>query len=281
MGIDQHALQLLTHAYARRGAFGSTVTLGRQSVILGPDVARRWIGSTQGGWCEPLLEARFGATSVESIDNSAYEGATIVADFNRPMPAALTARFDTVLDLGCTEHIFDVAQSFRNIVALCKPGGWIIHEVPSDGCCGHGFFQFTPELFHSWYCADNGFDETQVYLADTHDVNAWYRVPAPQDGKRINIRSQGEVYVLVLTRYLGGGKVKVQQSDYEFMWADGARGAKTPPPVPGRLVAWRERLARWPWAVRWMTQLDARLAPMGARTLSRHPALTRVPLPRL
>lgn len=281
MGIDQHALQLLRHAHSRRGEFGATVTLGRQSVILGPAAARRWIGSTQGGWGEPLLKGRFGATSVDSIDNSAYEGATIVADFNRPVAAALSARFDTVLDLGCTEHIFDVAQSFRNIMALCKPGGWIMHAVPSDGCCGHGFFQFTPELFHSWYSADNGFAETQVFLADTHDVNAWYRVPAPQNGKRINIRSKGEVYVLVLTRYLGGGDVKVQQSDYEFMWADGTAGCAVPPPVPGRLVAWRERLARWPWAVRWLTQLDAYLAPTGARTLSRHPVLTRIPLPPL
>ena len=149
MGIDIHALQLLKHNQKTNGKLGRTITLGRLSVLLGPKLAKKWVGTDQGAWCEDLLMRHFGATEVDSIDNSDYEGAKIVFDYNQPVPKELHQQYDTVIDFGCSEHIFDVAQVFKNTADICKIGGRILHILPADNFCGHGFYQFTPEFFFS------------------------------------------------------------------------------------------------------------------------------------
>jgi hypothetical protein len=274
MGIDSHSLQLLRYAHEKFGELGDTITLGRLAVLMGPKAARKWTGTNGGAWCEPLLMKKFGAKRVDSIDNSDYEGATIVADFNRPIPADLEGLYDTVLDFGCTEHVFDVAQSLRNVSALCRLGGQILHCVPSNGCCGHGFYQFSPELFWSWYSKSNGYADTEVFLADFCDTKYWYRVPRPADGKRINVRSFNEVYVLVVTRRVGHTTQVAQQSDYTFRWAQTTSEAATH--KPARLGTLREVLYSTRLTARFVDALDNRLSPTGARRVQHHPALTRI-----
>lgn len=274
MGIDSHSLQLLRHAREKFGELGNTITLGRLAVLLGPRAALEWVGTSSGAWCETLLKEKFGATRVDSIDNSNYEGATIVTDFNRPIPAQLAKQYDTVLDFGCTEHIFDVAQSLRNVSALCRIGGRILHCVPSNGCCGHGFYQFSPELFWSWYSSKNGYKDTEVFLADLCDTKYWYRVPPPADGKRINVRSSNDLYVLVATCRTGEITQAAQQSDYTFTWSQST--GEAPTHKPGRLAALREVLYGTRLTARFADALDNRLAPNGARGVRQHPALTRI-----
>lgn len=201
MGIDAHALHLLNHANRRHGPLGRVVTLGRQAIHLGP-VATRRLCEPHDVYCEGLLSRHFGASSVDSIDNSPYERASIIADMNRPIPTSLFGAFDTVVDFGCLEHIFDVAQSMRNVADLCSPGGRILHLVPANGFCGHGFYQFSPELFFSCYSEENGYQETELYFADLLDTRHWYRITAPMNGERINIRSNHEIYLVVLTRHI-------------------------------------------------------------------------------
>lgn len=280
MGIDTHALQLLRHAKTRHGDLGTTLTLGRLAVLLGPRAMRKWTGHTQGAWCEPLLRDRFGAGEVDSIDNSDYEGATIVADFNQPVSGDLANRYDSVLDFGFTEHIFDAAQSLRNIASLCRIGGRILHVLPSNGFCGHGFYQFSPEMLLSWYSADNGFSEVDVFLADLCDTRHWYRVDPPKNGERINIRSSGEVYIIALAKRTGQQHAVAQQSDYSFLWKDSA-GKQVASRAPGKFSAVRELLYRAPVTARLAYALNARASANGARPLRSHASLSRIPLPPL
>lgn len=274
MGIDTHSLNLLRYARLKYGDLGNTITLGRLAVLLGPRAARQWAGTDRGAWCEPLLQNKFGATHVDSIDNSAYEGATIVADFNQPIASQLEGRYDTVIDFGCTEHIFDVAQSLHNVSALCKANGTILHCVPSNGACGHGFYQFSPELFRSWYSASNGYADTEIFLADLCEPHYWYRVPQPAGDQRINVRSLNDLYVLVVTRRTGGTDAIVQQSDYAFTWSQ--TSAQSPPHRPGRFAALREALYRFPAAARAVDALDNYVAQNGARRVMHHPKLSRI-----
>ena len=277
MGIDKHSLNLLRYARTRHGDLGRAITLGRLTIQLGPRACRKLGGMQRGSYCEALLGKAFGASQVDSIDNSAYEGATIVADMNLPVPASLHGGYDSVIDFGCTEHIYDVAQSLRNMASMCKPGGSILHAVPANGCCGHGFYQFSPELFFSRYTAKNGFADTEVFLADMCDARYWYRVSPPRDGKRINIRSMGEVYVLVVTRRIAQASDDVQQSDYAFTWEDQA-SQDAPPPAQARLAGLREILDAHPVTARFVNRVDSWLAPHGSKSLRSHPALQRVPL---
>jgi hypothetical protein len=91
--------------------------------------------------------------------------------------------------------------------------------LPANGFCGHGFWQFSPELFFSLYSEANGYQDTEVFLADLADEQSWYRVKKPRGGKRADVVTTQAVYVLVRTRLVKPfSHDHVQQSDYEFAW---------------------------------------------------------------
>ena len=92
----------------------------------------------------------FKAKSVSSLDNSSYENADEIIDLNLPINKGYK-EFDSVIDFGTSEHIFNVSQCLKNISSLCKINGQIIHCLPSNNSCGHGFWQFSPELFFQLY----------------------------------------------------------------------------------------------------------------------------------
>jgi hypothetical protein len=187
--------------------FKQTLTLGRQEILIKQKDHNKY--------CETMLLELFGSTCVDSVDNSAYQDATIIADMNLPWQP--TKQYDTVLDLGTMEHIFNVPQTLENIRRACAVGGQIIHVVPANNFCGHGFYQFSPELFYSYYTKENGFEYTEVYIHNlkTHQRNF---VPKPADGARAEIQSADPLYVMVRTIKQSDSFVGVQQSDYVEMW---------------------------------------------------------------
>ena len=52
----------------------------------------------------------------------------------------------TVLNAGTVEHILDVAQALRNIHALTRTGGVMIHVAPISWF-EHGYYSFNPRIF--------------------------------------------------------------------------------------------------------------------------------------
>lgn len=246
MGIDMHALKYLNMVKLKK-AFGDTITIGRQGLNLSESTLRRYLKNKKYKkmpYCEELLLEYFSADSVVSIDNSDYEKATFIHDMNEPLPENLKGKYDTVLDIGTTEHIFDVKQALSNYSLLCKPGGQIIHILPANNFCGHGFWQFSPETFFSLYSPANGFKDTEIYISsitlyskfketfagffydipivDSIFLDKWFKVKSFQH-KRLFFTSSTPVYVLVRTvlddkRNLS---FKIQQSDYAHVWKGG------------------------------------------------------------
>ena len=75
-------------------------------------------------------------------------------DLNQPID--IGQRFDIVHNAGTLEHVFDIAQAFRNIHNLTRPGGFMIHHAPFVGWVDHGFYSLHPTLF--WDLAEaNGY----------------------------------------------------------------------------------------------------------------------------
>jgi hypothetical protein len=172
-----------------------------------------------GPYCEEFLKAHFGAATVDSFDKSDYEHATHLADFNEPIEVGQS--YETIIDGGSLEHIFNVPQALENISKLCAVGGQIMHVLPANNLCGHGFWQFSPDLFLSLYSEANGYDQTIVFLAEVSNEQVWYEVRKPPDGKRIEIASSSSVFVLVKTRKIAPiPHQNVQQSDYVQIWND-------------------------------------------------------------
>ncbi len=233
MGIDVHSANFLRYASSRR-SIGRVLTIGRQEVHLSEkQLAEIGVAPQHRGqkYCENLLIERFGASEVESLDNSAYEQATLIADLNKPIDQACEA-FDTIFDGGALEHVYDIREAFLNVSRLCKPGGQIIHVLPANNFCGHGFWQFSPEVFFSLYSKKNGYSEVEIFLADLTKLDVWYRVKQPTGAKRVSAQSRNPVYVLV--RALRSDEKftheAIQQSDYVHEWNkdDGASLGSTP-----------------------------------------------------
>ncbi len=128
------------------------------------------------------------------------------------------------------EHIFNTAVTFDNIINLCEEGGTILHILPSNQWIGHGFYQFSPDLFYSVYSSKRGFDETEVFLYEKKNLYEWYKVPNTFElKKRLCFETRHEAYVIVKTVklklfYSPLYKDSVQQSDYFTTWENGGYG---------------------------------------------------------
>ena len=223
MGIDLHGLRWLQYV-AINEPLGDVAMLGRQCVHIDAASQSKLLGTphgkTYGPYCEELLLERLGATSVTSFDASDYEGATVVHDMNVPLQDH--RQFDTVLDIGTLEHVFNFPVGLANVAALCKKGGRIVHALPANNYNGHGFYQFSPELFFSLYSAQNGFAETEVFIAEVDDERHWWKSAVPVGGVRVEYTSGQRSYVMAVTRKITERtRQTVQQSDYVMNWKDG------------------------------------------------------------
>jgi SAM-dependent methyltransferase len=252
MGVDAQALNFLRYARTR-GNFGKTLTIGRQFMYVPSDFVKKTLKIEgpyqQAEYCEELLQTHFGASHVDSLDNSKYEGASVIFDMNSPLPVSET-KYDTIFDGGSLEHIFNVPQALANVSLLCKPGGQILHVLPCNNFCGHGFWQFSPELFFSLYSKENGYSETEIFIARPSHLKKWFRVIQPANGHRVNICSSDPLYVLVRTVLAGAqhSHGNIQQSDYLFDWKAGPKpqAGKGEEGAIGMVKGWaiRSKLAR-------------------------------------
>jgi SAM-dependent methyltransferase len=81
-------------------------------------------------------------------------------DLNEPLP--MDEQFDIVTNFGTTEHVFNQYQAFKSIHERVKPGGYMMHSLPNQGCFDHGFFNYHPTFFYDLAQA-NGY--TVIVLA--------------------------------------------------------------------------------------------------------------------
>jgi SAM-dependent methyltransferase len=224
MGIGNQEMQFLTNC-AQHGAFGKTITAGRQGLHVQKHNVEYFLNikdfiPTQ--YCDEMLINYFGATKVDSIDYSDYEGANIIHDMNLPLDPL--EEYDTVIDSGTLEHVFNINEAFKNITKLCKVGGQILHALPANNNCGHGFWQFSPELFFALYSEKNGYKDTQVFVGDTANLSWTYELDPPGQGERHDIQHPNPVYVMVRTVLARKdfSHTNIQQSDYDYQWRKAA-----------------------------------------------------------
>jgi hypothetical protein len=244
MGLTSTDLSLLIELRKRRSALLRVATVGRLTLHVHPrEIAQlvklypkcsairsyRWGDNAEG-----VLKTITGAHEIVSIDYSDYEGATVVHDMNAPIGAShpeLIGQFDLVIDGGTLEHVFNVPMALGNVMDLCRIDGFVLMANPSNNLCGHGFYQFSPELMYRVFSEANGFCIEKVLLTvckvmsverDPHPRS--YQVADPANtGRRIMIRNRRPVVIRTLAKKIssvGLNYGNVQQSDYSAMWAD-------------------------------------------------------------
>lgn len=212
---------------------GDVLCLGRPAIYLTPGQLLRLADGYQMNWsrseiedihqstfAEPLLK-KLGFGNVRSMDVSDYENAEVIHDLNVPVPKELENSASFIYGGGTIEHVFDVATALSNIVRMLRVGGTVLLTAPANGSIGHGFYQFSPELFYRYFEV-NGFDDTRCYLVGRGYPQRWYRAIDPKvAGQRIEFQTMEPTEILVIARKSKDlpEPVVPQQSDYaEFSW---------------------------------------------------------------
>lgn len=262
MGINIDCAQFLVAAKKAGARFTDTLTLGRQFLFvprprlqacLAPLQASLPPGKT--AWADGLFKA-LGAEKLDFMDNSPYEGATVIQDLNRPVPAALHGAYDFVFDGGTLEHVYDFPTAVENCMQLCRVGGHVCLWTPANNECGHGFYQFSPELFFRLFGPKNGFQIRSVVFAEQRPFSSrWFEVRDPAEiNARVCCVNRHPVFLMVLARKertIDPGSWSVFQTDYVEAWGASDRTAPRPDrPVsaagPGLKTVLRKGLAALP-----------------------------------
>jgi SAM-dependent methyltransferase len=236
MGFDCYGTRFLLDVKARGDVdFSRVATIGRQGMHVSPDQLRKnlkdcgWPSSCEDVdrvlftkcYAEPFLRM-LGAKEVESFDISAYERATVIHDFNDPVEARFLESFSLVIDSGSLEHVFNFPQAIANCMRMVKVGGHFLGIVPANNQCGHGFYQFSPELFFRVFDEPSGFKIKDFGYFEYGDE--WGQLKELVDpkvsGAREELRTVNWTYLVIVAQKLADMErfPIPQQSDYVTAW---------------------------------------------------------------
>ena len=155
MGINIVGLECIAASVPYVKFRGPMITLGRQQFYMNPhhvtEILRKRGAPNYSkvynynDYCETFFKD-IGFSCVDTMDNSAYEGASIVHNLNLPIPSD-SKKYNYIFDGGTTEHVFNMPQVFENVINLLEIGGIFASAVPNNNFSGHGMYQFSPEFF--------------------------------------------------------------------------------------------------------------------------------------
>jgi len=166
-----------------------------------------------------------GAISLESLDYSGYENASLKYDLNEPIPSSFYGQYSLIVDGGTLEHVFNFPQAIKNCMqALCMEGHFIGFS-PANNLMGHGFYQFSPELFYRIFSEENGFKIKGLFLVAAGfevDATSWYEVEDPKSlRERVTLTNCIPAYLMVVAKKVADTEPfnnRIFQSDYIIEW---------------------------------------------------------------
>jgi hypothetical protein len=163
-----------------------------------------------------------------------------------------------VFDGGTLEHIFDYPAALKHCLELLRVGGHFITITPANGQMGHGFYQFSPELFFGIFNRQNGFVLRKIILFEITKTDApFYEVANPANiGMRVEFKSQRVLQLALLAQKIADVPILAkppQQSDYVAVWNTPQKRLdlskpldkfrlKINPHIPFWLKDWKRRL---------------------------------------
>ena len=200
---------------------GSALIFGKQNLYLSKSQSLKLFGKdySKDEMADELVKNEFNTSDLHSLDYSAYQGADFIHDLNVPVPKEMHGSFDSVLNIGTLEHVFDIKTAVTNMIDLCRVDGHVVFIGPSNNDCGHGFYQFSPEFLLQIFNKNNGFSDVQVYVSTHAGLKSkLYSVERPLDGQRIQIRGSEAVQVYCVAKKISCSVICAQQSDYSYLW---------------------------------------------------------------
>jgi SAM-dependent methyltransferase len=275
MGVAINDLKLLLESQSEGNSFQKVLTLGRLSVnIQRHDLEDLLVKHHLKSPGSPTFFEKYGtglnaddlfrllgAQQVDSIDNSNFEGATIVHDLNKSLPAKYENLYDLVFDGGTLEHVFNFPVAIHNAMRALKVGGRFVIAQVANNDCGHGFYCFSPELFYQVLSPAYGFKIRKFLGYEADHPQKIYAIPNPRHSlRRVLLRSKNRIMILVEAEKMGDCSKFFESPPYQFdyaqQWSNYAKAIPHKPqkhrkhsilhdiPWYARLQAWRSHVSR-------------------------------------
>ena len=230
MGIDIVGFHSFLHAITCVKKYDNVLTLGRQGLDIDFELAN-YIGRQYGiefsnnipflpweeispykAYCEKMIKC-FNFTNIDSMDYSTYENATVIHNLNTPIPYHLK-KYDLIVDGGTIEHVFNVPQVFENIINLLDINGIFVSITCNNNYSGHGFYQYSPDLFASIMQKKYGMELLSLKLAklntepaEWHDVS---NINNNDDGRNLfHFDTNIPVYIICIARKISNERLNL------------------------------------------------------------------------
>lgn len=240
MGITKRDSTLLFYAKNLGVSYKKTLMLGRLSLFATKNDIQHCItkykNNSKGvndvdfsdGYSEPIFKI-LGAETVESMDFSDYEKATVIHDLNQPIDPKYHDQFTCIVDGGTIEHVFNFPVAIQNCMKALKVGGHYIGITPTNNQLGHGFYQFSPELYYRVFSEENGFIIKKMFIAPSDNAvkekdAAWYEVADPKKvNSRVMLTNNFSLSLMFVAEKVQAKEIfekTPQQIDYVSTWDD-------------------------------------------------------------
>lgn len=229
MGIDKTALELilLSQNYVKHKIDKQVniLTLGRQQIHIIQDdinhilykyrfysmINKFQVYHYSENFFINLFEerSRHHEISVDSIDNSNYEGASIIHNMNIPYNS--TKKYQYIYDGGTIEHIFNIPQVIENVIDMLDIDGLFVSITCNNNFSGHGIYQFSPEFFLSSLNEKYGMKIEALYLGKIHTpFEQWIDVNDYKDGRNCTKFDDSDpVYILTIARKISNKRENI------------------------------------------------------------------------
>lgn len=236
MGLDTNGTRFLLAAKEAGVDFSQFAMIGRQKMhILSKDLKILLDGfgyklnvaevdgllTEDNRFAEPFIRV-LGGDKVVSFDASSYENATYIHDMNVPVSAEFKDKYSAVLDGGSLEHVFNFPIAIKNCMEMIKVGGHYLGITPVNNFMGHGFYQFSPELYYRVFSEQNGFKVENMVIFEDKPGAPWQTLTDPEVlRKRVELVNSIPTYILIHAVKLKEKNIfetVPQQSDYSAAW---------------------------------------------------------------
>jgi hypothetical protein len=174
MALTTTCVRFLLWAKKQGVSFEKVLTLGhlenqtdKETIDILSKKKPELFDSKKINWQDPFSDTVFsalGAVTLQSLDYSSYENASLNYDLNEPLPASFNGQYSLIVDGGTLEHVFNFPQAVKNCMQALCVGGNFIGFSPANNLMGHGFYQFSPELFFRIFSEENGFKINGMFL---------------------------------------------------------------------------------------------------------------------
>jgi SAM-dependent methyltransferase len=171
MAYSSGAVRLLIDLHKRKILKGSVLEIGASQI--GADVTVDDINAFNAYFgCDASLTPKMPVSRLFAAAGFTYRAldlapkeTSIIMDLNTDeLPGHLHGQFDTVINIGTTEHVSNQGHAFKIIHDSLKPGGYCVNAVPGLGLLNHGLVTYSPKFF-VYLCRVNLYEITEWRIA--------------------------------------------------------------------------------------------------------------------